>query len=184
MKVIITSIAAIFGTLFSYGQTVSEPTTPSAPVSQVFLNSTFASAEAIAQYQEEALYRDRAERNCARYKSQQTVGAVFTGIGGAFIGAGIPMLIAGNNAINNYSYFNPYTGYYSRAPQNDYALRNGGVACIIIGAISLSYGLPNVIVGSIRYNRNCGRGVYDNDRYKGRSYMELRTNGTNLALNF
>jgi hypothetical protein len=187
MKAIILSLVTTLGAFFSYGQTLSEPITPpsnSPPLSQVFLNSNFASAGANSQYQEEALYRDRAERNCARYKSQQTVGAVFTGIGGAFLGAGIPMLIAGNNAIYNDSYYNPYTGYYGGAPRNDYALRNGGIACIIVGAISLSYGLPNVIVGSIRYNRNCGRGsgVYDRDR--GRSYMELRTNGTNLALNF
>jgi hypothetical protein len=186
MKVIILSFLATCGVLFSYGQTVSEPTKPAPdnkPLSPVFLNSTFASAQASGLNESfEAEYRDRQQRSCARYKSQQVVGAVFTGIGGAFLGGGIAMAVIGNRAIYNDSYYNTYTGYYGGAPRNDYALRNGGIACIIVGAVTLSYGLPNLIVGSVRYNRNCGRGsgVFN----RGGSYMQFQTNGTNLAMNF
>lgn len=184
MKVLCLSLFATFCVLSSFGQNSPEPNPgQAAPVSPLFL-----SADRAEQASAEALYRGRgrAEVNCARLKRQRTFGAVMTGIGGGLLASGIAMAVVGTHSINNDMVYNAvWGGYVNNAPPGAYALRNAGIACSLLGVASLAIGIPNLVVGSIRYRRNCG-GFYDryHERERERSSMQISTNGSSLALNF
>ena len=196
MKVLTIIFLTCVLALSAFSQTTSETqslpltgTTP-AQTSPLFLNSDkaeLASAQESSNSEyAEADYRGRggrAELNCARIRRQRTMGIIFTAIGGGLLASGIAMTIVGNNAIyNSGGSYNQYGYYYSNAPQGDYALRDGGFACSVLGAIGLAIGIPNLIIGSVRYRKYCG-GQFDRDR---RAYIEMHPglNTMGVAMKF
>lgn len=170
-------VAAMLVTILTFGQNFSltqlQPTAslPAASVHPAYLTadrSQFASIEKMDVMSDLSLVAPRGgERDCGHYKKGQTIGIVLASIGGGLLITGIALEVVAVNDVAN-----------GDGSLNDVGLYAGGAVLIIGGLGCAGAGIPIAIINSVKLHKYCGK-----DKAS-RSYMQLSTNGHNLALNF
>jgi hypothetical protein len=176
MKNLTLSLFATFFALCTFGQSSLDPI--QSPSSQMFLrssNNLMASSQSTHYYTDFASFARRDEGGdegkCAKFKKMKTIGIIVASVGGGLLITGIALeAVAAHDATNAY-----YNGYTYVAATTDIGLIAGGGVCIAFGLVGVGAGVPLAVIGSVKSHKYCGGG---------RSYMELKTNGNNLALNF
>ena len=183
MKTLTLCLIATFCSLFSFVQSLSDPTTSitsgAVPMYLSADRSQFASIENSTFTKEDYLMnafreRENSADKCGKYKKLKTIGIIVASVGGGLFVTGIALIAIGVHDDANYGY-NAYTGYYDGTDGGP--LIAGGAACLVFGILGAGAGIPLAVIGSVKSHKYCGGG-------RDRSYMELSTKGNSLALKF
>ena len=185
MKFVILSVVLTFYSAITFSQSLSDTAHISrVPSSLVFVSGGDARFVSIAPIRHAGFSADNeGPDQCKKYHKMKFAGSLMTACGGGIFAIGLTMVFI---ATDDASYYGVMTASDRGQIIGGSVMMGTGAGCLVSGVTLLSIGHANA-------RKYCG----DRDsRYKGsrsrgysrsgrsRSYMELKTNGKGLALNF